>query len=222
LNDSATLLTSHQSLAQKAKRVTMTTPDEPDSAQDIAADGAVQPTAPGSTPSTDSPFKKRNVKVIAVIAVSVVVLAGVTGLVLSLAQPSPIERAGEACSGSKPIKAFLKEIESSASPAPEADSADDEDDEEDPFADLFEGVVSVEDGGQTLIINTKSQDDDALGMTSLSLDCVYERLEIPMHITERIGATRSLDGRQDGEWDGFTASWSYHPDSGANMIIVQD
>ena len=196
----------------------MTIPDEPNSANGMAAVGSAQPTSQSATDEPDSPHKRVKTKVIAIVVVGVVVLAGVAGLAFTLAQPSAVERAGEACSGSKPIQAFLNEIDSSATPAP--DSADSE--EEAPFAELFEGVVSVEDGGKTLIINTKSKDEDTLGMTTLSLECVYEQLEIPKHITERIGATRSLDGRQDGEWDGFTASWSYHPDSGANVIIVQD
>ncbi|TFD63127.1 hypothetical protein [Cryobacterium sp. Hh38] len=210
--------TAHRS--QNEEEIYMTIPDEPNSAKDLAADGPGQPTNQSATHDTDSRSKNLNVKVIALIAVGVVVIAGATGLVFSLAQPSPVERAGEACSGSKPIQAFLDDIDSSASPAPEADSTDLE--EDDAFAELFEGVVSVEDGGRTLIVNTKSQDEDALGMTSLSLDCVYEQLEIPKHITERIGVTRSVDGRQDGHWDEFTASWSYHPDNGANVIIVQD
>ncbi|WP_167045901.1 hypothetical protein [Salinibacterium sp. ZJ454] len=157
-------------------------------------------------------------RLIAGVAVGVLALAGVAGLLVSLAQPSPIQRAGDACSGSKPLQALFDEVKSSESPTPEKEEPEEEGDE---FAELFEGVVSVEDGGATLIINTKPQDDDALGVTALSMDCVYEQLDVPKHITARIGATRSLDGRQDGEWDGFTASWSYHPDSGANLIIVK-
>ena len=82
------------------------------------------------------------------------------------------------------------------------DAEDDSDEVDDEFAELFEGVVAVEDGGKTLIVNTKPEEDDALGVTSLSLECVYEQLDVPKSITERIGATRALDGRQDGDWDG--------------------
>lgn len=162
-------------------------------------------------PSTAPQSKKRNVKLAAGIGVGVLVLAGVTALVVSLMQPSAVERAGEACSGIKPLQALLDDESMSSS-----------DLDADEFADMFEGVVSVEDGGTTLIVNTKPEDEDALGLSSLALECVYEELDVPSHITARIGATRALDGRQDGEWDGFEASWGYHPDAGANLIVVQD
>jgi hypothetical protein len=31
--------------------------------------------------------------------------------------------------------------------------------------------------------------------------------------------TRALDGRQQDTWGGYTASWSYHPDSGMELIV---
>jgi len=31
--------------------------------------------------------------------------------------------------------------------------------------------------------------------------------------------TRALDGTQSDTWDGLQASWSYHPDSGINLLI---
>jgi hypothetical protein len=154
---------------------------------------------------------------VAGVAVAVLVVGGVAALTVALTQPSALQRAGDECSGSKPLTAFLDDVRSSAPPT---DAATPDRDTSELDA-LFEGVVTVEDGGKTLIVNTKPQDDDAAGFTSLSLDCVYEELDVPTSITARIGQTRALDGRQDGEWDGFNASWSYHPDSGANLIIVQ-
>lgn len=133
---------------------------------------------------------------------------------------SAISGAGESCSGTKPLHAFFDELDATESPQPDSDSSDVEGTSE--FDDLFDDVVVVEDDGQTLIINTKPDDDDPLGVTSLALECVYEQLDVPSHVSERIGATRAMDGRQDAAWDGYTASWSYHPDSGANVIIVKD
>ena len=163
---------------------------------------------------------KRNVKLIAGVGGGALLLASVGALAVALAQPSAVQRAADACSGSKPLTSFLDQLAASASPAPVEDASETATDE-DPFAELFVGVIRVEDGGKTLIVNTKPQDDDPIGLTSLALDCIYEQLAVPVHITERIGVTRALDGRQDGSWGEFTASWSYHPDSGANLIIVQ-
>jgi hypothetical protein len=179
------------------------------------------PSAPDQEVVAAQSWPKRNVKLIAVAGGGALLLASIGALVVSLAQPSAVQRAADACSGSQPLTAFLEQIASSDSPAPE-EAATETATDEDQFADLFSGVVRAEDGGKTLIVNTKPKDDDPLGLTSLALDCIYGELAVPAHISERIGVTRALDGRQDGSWGEFTASWSYHPDSGANIIIAQD
>ncbi|MEJ1087264.1 hypothetical protein WDU99_02910 [Microbacterium sp. Mu-80] len=129
-----------------------------------------------------------------------------------------IGSAGENCSGTKPVDLLLEEIQTTEAPKPESDESVDSNE----FEEQFNGVVTVEDSGKTLIVNTKSTDDDPLGISSLALECVCEQLDVPSHISERISVTRALDGRQQGSWDGYTVSWSYHPDSGANVIFVQD
>jgi hypothetical protein len=42
---------------------------------------------------------------------------------------------------------------------------------------------------------------------------------MPDSIDSRIGSKRALDGRQTATWDGFSASWGYHPDSGLDIVI---
>lgn len=156
--------------------------------------------------------------VVAIGAAAAILIGAVVTTIVIAARPSPIEQAGESCAASKPLDAFLADVRATASATPEpAETAD-----SDALDELFEGVVSVEDDGKTLIVQTKPEDDDPLGITGLALDCVYEQLDVPTRITERIAATRSLDGRQEAEWEDYSASWSYHPDSGANLIIAQD
>jgi hypothetical protein len=31
--------------------------------------------------------------------------------------------------------------------------------------------------------------------------------------------TRALDGRQSETWEDFSASWTYHPDNGLDVLI---
>lgn len=38
-------------------------------------------------------------------------------------------------------------------------------------------------------------------------------------VLDKMGATRSLDGRQADDWNGIGASWSYHPDDGLHVIL---
>jgi hypothetical protein len=46
-----------------------------------------------------------------------------------------------------------------------------------------------------------------------------DALTIPQAVREHMSQTRALDGRQTDSWEGFSASWSYHPDSGINLIV---
>ena len=52
--------------------------------------------------------------------------------------------------------------------------------------------------------------------------CGLDALDVPVSKKNLITSTRALDGRQTGSWDGFTATWSYHPDSGLNLKIEDD
>lgn len=157
--------------------------------------------------------KKRGL-VIGGIAVAIAAAAALT--VFVALRPTTVERAGDACAGTKPLQKVFEGTSASASPEPSADT-----DNYDDLAEYFENVVSVEDGGTTLIVNTLAEDEDILGLSSLALNCVYEELDVPTYISENIGQTRALDGRQNAEWDDFSVSWSYHPDDGANVIFVQ-
>lgn len=161
---------------------------------------------------------KRSWKLFASLAGAAVIVIVAVAVVVSVVQPTPIERAGAACSGMKPFDAFMNELKSTESPEPTPTQTLDPETQE-LYEDLFEGVVVVEDDGNTLIVSTKPEDDDALGVTSLALDCVYEELGVPKRVSELIGSTRALDGRQAGEWDMYSASWGYHPDNGMSLII---
>jgi hypothetical protein len=45
---------------------------------------------------------------------------------------------------------------------------------------------------------------------------------MPVSVSEQVWATRALDGRVQETWPGYTASWTYHPDSGLQMVIKAD
>ena len=50
-------------------------------------------------------------------------------------------------------------------------------------------------------------------------NCVVKILRIPLAVTEQISHTRALDGRQNATWGAYSASWTYHPDQGLNIIF---
>lgn len=74
----------------------------------------------------------------------------------------------------------------------------------------------VLDGGSAVQMSTESfaSTDD--------VRCVLTELEAPSATWVKIGNTRALDGRQEDNWPGFKASWTYHPDSGLNILIERD
>lgn len=61
--------------------------------------------------------------------------------------------------------------------------------------------------------------DDSSGDSPMDAYCVLVGLQAPDYIFDLIGATRALDGRQTESWDSFKSSWSYHPDSGLQLVI---
>lgn len=80
------------------------------------------------------------------------------------------------------------------------------------------GGVEVADSGRTLLIHVAGQEDRS-GTTSSILSCLLGRLETPAAVRAQMEQTRALDGRQNATWPGFTASWTYHPDSGMRLTI---
>ena len=79
----------------------------------------------------------------------------------------------------------------------------------------------IGDEGKSLLLDTQGS-DDATGLNMTQLDCILIRLETPDSTRSLIDSTRALDGRQEAKWDSITATWSYHPDSGLNMVIVEE
>lgn len=54
------------------------------------------------------------------------------------------------------------------------------------------------------------------------MNCVLNALEAPDGIVAQMERTTALDGRQSASWDGITASWSYHPDRGLDIVFSLD
>lgn len=78
----------------------------------------------------------------------------------------------------------------------------------------------VADGGKTLIVDGAGEEDGGVGVDNDTLECILVVLDAPESVKEHVYQTRALDGRQQDTWPGFTASWSYHPDSGVEMILT--
>jgi hypothetical protein len=73
------------------------------------------------------------------------------------------------------------------------------------------------DEGMSLSVQSKGKEDPGADFADVS--CVLRELDVPDSVVSRMGSTRALDGRQSGHWKNLEASWTYHPDSGMNLLI---
>lgn len=180
------------------------------------------PDAPvaGATAPADPSAKRRKLLIGVGAGVVVLFAAAVTGIVIAVNQPTPLERAAEACGGTGAVERLTAQETVNESEEETADDMTPEEIEK-TFGKYFEGVVTLEDEGHSLIVATKPDTDDPLGVSAIALTCVQEELGMPTWLTESISTTRALDGRQNGEWENYTAQWGYHPDNGLHLIIVQ-
>lgn len=83
-------------------------------------------------------------------------------------------------------------------------------------AEGLEGIT-VLDGGASLDMRTSGEEAD--GAPYEKVACVLAELKAPESLRSRMGSTRALDGTVDGKWDGFSATWNYHPDDGMRVIV---
>jgi hypothetical protein len=76
----------------------------------------------------------------------------------------------------------------------------------------------VTDGGHTMIIDGRGARDPK-GAKVTDLECLLHALAAPEAVQRHMLATRTIDGRQQDNWDAFTASWSFDPDEGIEVIV---
>lgn len=81
----------------------------------------------------------------------------------------------------------------------------------------YGGVVA--DGGSTLTFDMQGDDFGSGDGTVEALQCLLFELKVPDYVITMMDSTRALDGRQSAEWDGYEASWIYHPDSGLDVVF---
>lgn len=93
------------------------------------------------------------------------------------------------------------------------------------FNDMFSDIkynswCTVSSDGSYMIIDTNPYDeDDYMDLTAYyTLETINTKLGFPSSTYEKMGETRALDGRQSAETDKVVASWTYHPDSGLEVM----
>lgn len=80
--------------------------------------------------------------------------------------------------------------------------------------------AAVGDGGKTMTVQTVSEKTPTAGITYGQLECLWRALKVSDAVKSQMESTRALDGRQSGDWPGFHATWTYHPDHGLQLIVT--
>lgn len=90
---------------------------------------------------------------------------------------------------------------------------------------------AIGDDGSTLILDGAGKDDRKLvggklttvgdKLSTEEVGCALAGTEIPDSVVAMMEGTRALDGRQTQESDLYSYTWSYHPDSGLDVIITE-
>lgn len=77
----------------------------------------------------------------------------------------------------------------------------------------------VQDGGTSAFLDNEGDDYGSGDLSVSDLVCVLTALDTPDAVINHMSNTRSLDGTQSDTWNDFSATWTYHPDDGLDVII---
>jgi hypothetical protein len=85
---------------------------------------------------------------------------------------------------------------------------------------IGEPGAKLGDGDHSLSLDGQGEKDYS-GLPMQKIDCVLNNIHVPDFIRAEMGKTRALDGTQRESWDNFSVSWTYHPDDGLNVGLVE-
>lgn len=72
-------------------------------------------------------------------------------------------------------------------------------------------VASLRDGGRTLLLDNKGE-EDVLGLDVFDIACVLDELHAPSSVIAKMDSTRALDGMQSASWGNIEANLVLPPE----------
>lgn len=75
------------------------------------------------------------------------------------------------------------------------------------------------DGGDSLFLDAIGTAPNSGTVATSDLACVLDALHTPNYVIKAMEQTTALNGRQSQEWGDLSASWTYHPENGLDIII---
>ena len=165
-----------------------------------ASEAPVEPDAHSASPV--SPVKSRRPLLIGAIAVALVLLVAIAASVAVTAKRSSDQAAAE--QAAEDARLAREQVLAQASSTCDLN---------------FTSGATLGDGGRTLTLDTQGEDDSS-GVSIEKVACVLSTVDTPDAVLSALDSTRALDGRQRASWDNIDAEWSYHPNSGLNLILT--
>ncbi len=77
----------------------------------------------------------------------------------------------------------------------------------------------IGDNGRSAFLDGEGDDFGSGELSVTDLACMLDALKAPDAVIDHMDSTRSIDGTQTDDWGDFSASWTYHPDNGLDIII---
>jgi hypothetical protein len=77
------------------------------------------------------------------------------------------------------------------------------------------------DNDTSLTLNGQGKKDLLTGLPDGIFDCILKAAKTPDFVRSQMSSTRALDGTQRATWGTISASWTYHPDNGLDVVMTE-
>lgn len=92
---------------------------------------------------------------------------------------------------------------------------------------VYNSYATLGDAGYTITMDGEPEDPTwanilkVTGLPATYIACVLTAVSVPDSVVSQIDATRALDGMQKASWNNISATWTYHPDDGLQIIVTE-
>jgi hypothetical protein len=81
--------------------------------------------------------------------------------------------------------------------------------------------MKLSDNNQKLTIDGAG-DKSPDGLSASAMTCVFETLQVPGALADRMYGTVEADGRLQGEWPGYSVAWVNDKDKGLDLTVTRN
>lgn len=92
---------------------------------------------------------------------------------------------------------------------------------------IYSAYAILGDGGYTITMKGEPTNQSisdygkVIGLNNGDIVCALNAVAVPDSVVSQMDATRALDGMQRASWNKMSASWTYHPDHGLQVILTE-